>query len=312
MISAIKRFGICAHRFRRRTQRRGRRKQHAIKVIDTGLRTSTCSYTRMDRRNLINVHSISNSTKTLCGLRVGCFSAQPVQRSCDKGTEISTFICDQHIDIPFITETWLKPHGDEGRLHDLTPAGYMAKSFPRESRGGGIALVYNKCLSNLIFIIATFSFHHQSFEVIRLSITLTSGNIIFFCLYRPSPSRNNQLTDSSFFSEFSFLLDQCNTLSSKSIILEHLNVHFDIPTNRLVLKINSLLNRYSFYEAVTAPTTKFGHTLDIACLDVMMTLYVPLLLPSDFHLIITVLSVTFLQSNLLTMLNSNSQDIYVA
>ena len=62
VISAIKRFDICAHRIRRRTQRGDRRKQHAIKVIDTGLRTSTCSYTRMVRRNLINLHSISNGT----------------------------------------------------------------------------------------------------------------------------------------------------------------------------------------------------------------------------------------------------------
>ena len=220
MISAIKRFGICAYRLRRRTHRGGRRKQHAIKDIDTDLRTSTCSYTRMDRRNLINVHSISNSKKTLSGLRVGCFNAQSVQRNCDKRTENSTFICDQHMDILFITETWLRPHGDEGRLRDLTPAGYIARSFPRESRGGGIAVVHNKCLSNRISITATFCFHHQSFEVIRLSITLTSGNINFFCLYRPPPSRNNQLTGASFFSDFSFLLDQCNTLSSKSMILE--------------------------------------------------------------------------------------------
>ena len=127
MISAIKRFGVCAHRFSRRTQGGGRRKQHAIKVIDTGLRTSTCSYTRMDRRNLINVHSISNSTKTLSGLRVGCSNALSVQRNCDKRTAISTFICDQHMDILFITEIWPKPHGDEGRLHDLTPTGYTAK-----------------------------------------------------------------------------------------------------------------------------------------------------------------------------------------
>ena len=165
VISAIKRFGICAHRFSRRTQRGGRRKQHAIKVIDTGLRTSTCSYARMDRRNLINVHSISNSTKTLSGLRVGCFNAPSVQRNCDKRTEISTSICDQHMDILFITETWLRPHGDEGRLHDLTPTRYITKSFPRESRGGGIAVVYNKCLSKLISMTATFSLRHQ-FEVI--------------------------------------------------------------------------------------------------------------------------------------------------
>ena len=75
-----------------------------------------------------------------------------------------------YMDILFITETWLKPHDDEGRLHDLTPAGYIAKSFPRESRDGGIAVVYNKCLSKRISITATFCFHHQSFEVIRLSI----------------------------------------------------------------------------------------------------------------------------------------------
>ena len=158
VISAVKRLGIIAHSFSRRTQRGGRRKQHAIKVIDAGLRTSTCSYTRMDRRNLINVHCISNSTKTLSGLRVGCFNAQSVQRNCNKRTDISTFICDQHMDILFIAETWLKPHGDEGRLHDLTPAGYISKSFPRESRGGDIAVVYNKCQSKRISITATFFF----------------------------------------------------------------------------------------------------------------------------------------------------------
>ena len=68
-----------------------------------------------------------------------------------------------------------KPHVDEGSLHDLTPAGFITKSFPRESRGSDVAVVYNRCLS----ITAMFSFDHQSFKVIRLSITLTSGNIKF-------------------------------------------------------------------------------------------------------------------------------------
>ena len=90
-----------------------------------------------------------------------------------------------------------------------------------------------------------------------------SSKIIFFCLYRP-PSRNNQLTDTSFHSEFSVLLDLCNTLSSSSMIIGDLIVHFDITTNPIVLKINSLLNRYNFYQAVTVPTHKSGRTLDIA------------------------------------------------
>ena len=194
-----------------------------------------------------------------------------------------------------MTETWLRPHGDEGRLDDMSPAGYITKSRQRESRGGGIAVVYNKCLSKRISITATFSFHHQSFEVIRLSITLTSGNINFFCLYRPPPSRNNQLTDSSFFSDFSFLLDQCNTLSSKSIILGDINVHFDIPTNHQVLTINSLLNRHSFNQAVTVPIHKFGHTLDIAMLrpndDIVCCTTVTQLHSSDHYCVVCDLSV---------------------
>ena len=48
-----------------------------------------------------------------------------------------------------------------------------------------------------------------------------------------------------FISKYSFLLDPCNTLSSSSIILGDINVYFDIPTNPLVRKINSQLNRYN-------------------------------------------------------------------
>ena len=111
---------------------------------------------------------------------------------------------------------------------------------------------------------------------------LISENINIFCLHRPPSSRNNQLTD---FSEFSFLLDLCNTLLSSSIILGDLNVHYDIPTNPLVLKINSLLNRYSFHQAVTVPTRKFGNTLDIVMLrlndDIVCSTTVTQLLSSD-------------------------------
>ena len=82
-------------------------------------------------------------------------------------------------------------------------------------------------------------------------MSLTSGNINFFCLYKPLSSRNNQLNDPCFLVNF---LDLCNTLSCSSIILGDVDVHFDIPTNPMVLKINSLLNRYSLYHAITVST----------------------------------------------------------
>ena len=121
----------------------------------------------------------------------------------------------------FITETWLEPHGDESILCDLAPADYKVNLFSRESRCGGISVTY-KYLSKRIYIYITviLLYQHVSFKVICLS--LTSGNIRPFCLYRPPPCRNKQLTDTCFLREFHFLFDLCNTLSSSSNILSDL------------------------------------------------------------------------------------------
>ena len=55
----------------------------------------------------------------------------------------------------------------------------------------------------------------------------------------------HQVKKTCFFREIQFLFDLCNTLSSSSITFEGLIEYFDVPTNLLVLKINSLLNRHS-------------------------------------------------------------------
>ena len=93
------------------------------------------------------------------------------------------------------------------------------------------------------------------------------------------------------------MLDQCNTLSNKSIILGDLNVvvyNFDIPTNPLVLKISNLLNRYSFYQAVTVHTHKLDHTLDIVMFrptdDIVCSTTVSQLLMSDHYCVVCDLS----------------------
>ena len=125
----------------------------------------------MNLRNLISVNSIFSSTKTSVVSVWDASMCSLCNETVKKRTEILTFICNQHMDILFIAETWLKLHGNEGR-YDLTPAGYIAKSFPRESRGGGITVIYNKCLSKWISITATLSFHHLSFEVIPPSIAM--------------------------------------------------------------------------------------------------------------------------------------------
>ena len=51
-------------------------------------------------------------------------------RISEKGTEISNFMCKRQIDIKFIIDTWLKPHGGEERLRDLTPASNLIWYLP--------------------------------------------------------------------------------------------------------------------------------------------------------------------------------------
>ena len=76
-------------------------------------------------------------------------------------------------------------------------------------------------------------------------------------------------------------------------MLGDLNVHFYIPTNPLMLKIISLLNRYSFYQAVTVPTHKLGHILDImfrCTYDIVCSTTVTQLLSSDHYCVVCDLS----------------------
>ena len=70
--------------------------------------------------------------------------------------------------------------------------------------------------------------------------------------------------------------------------------YIDVPTNLLVLKINSLLNRYSFYQAVTISTHELGHTLDIVMFrltdDIVCSTTVTQLLSSDHYCVVCDLS----------------------
>ena len=72
------------------------------------------------------------------------------------------------------------------------------------------------------------------------------------------------------------------------------NVHFDIPTNTLVLKINSLLNRYSSYQVITVPTHRLCHTLVIAMFrptdDIVCPTTVTQLPSSDHYCVVCDLS----------------------
>ena len=169
---------------------------------------------------------------------------------------------DFEAEVLFLTETWQGMRGDEAKCTDLTPPGYCMKSFPRSSRGGGLAVIFKDYLSSRICFTTSFPFDHSSFELAQVSLTLLQHNTHLFCLYHPPPSSKNKITDSLFLDQFSDLLDRCNFLRGSLIILGDFNVHYDCPQNSTTARAMDLPFHFNLTQSVSQATHEKGHILD--------------------------------------------------
>ena len=134
------------------------------------------------RANLTRVPLLASARSSVSGLRAALFNARSVGTP-EKRCEISNYINDNAIDLMFLTETRLRSHGDEAKIANLAPSGYAVKSFPRPSRGGGIAVIFRTGLSSHLTVKADFSFTRNTFELVQISVTLQRTVLHFFCMY---------------------------------------------------------------------------------------------------------------------------------
>ena len=210
-----------------------------------------CGHTQ--KGNLIYIDAKKQDTR----FSVCVFNAQSVG-SRDKRTEIVKYICDECVDM-FLTETWMRSHGDEAKYADLKPPGYSLRSFPRATRGGGLAVILRDNFP--VTITTSFPFAHSSFELVKVTLT-APDHVHFFCLYRPPPSKRNKPTDALFLTEFPDFLEYCNLQRSTLLILGDFNMHFDCPTNPNTARILDILQTFNLEQAVSPPTHQRGHILD--------------------------------------------------
>ena len=239
-------------------------------------------------RELHNLSKISHKHD----LKISVFNAHSVQNK-HKRINIVDFIIDEHIDIMFITESWLRVSGEEAILQDLTPAGYKIISVPRESRGGGLLAIFRDHL--LITSCTTFPFNHKSFELLQL--TLTSPHIHFFCLYRVPARKQNGLKNSDFATELPDLLEFTNFLRGKSIILGDFNVHFNKQDDCYTKKILEITHSFNFVQGVNEATfIRSGNTVDWLLYresdNIFKNCYVTHLLTSDHTAVVCRLKAT--------------------
>ena len=246
-------------------------------LLSLSTKTSLLSLSTVDRLKDLNIgyhlprrHRSSRGVKrkkqNLHSFIVASFNAQSVKgnyMAC-KRCEIPTFIKDNGVDLFFVTETWLSAQGDEAVTVELAPSRFDVKSFPRQSRsrGGGIATVNKSTLGSNITFKTNFDFTHTLFEVVQASITLQHNTLHFFCLYRPPPNRQNNLTDSMFTEQSLDLLDYINSLPLFVCHVSNMNIHFDNPLQSLAKHTLTTLNLHNLVQVINKPTNMCGHIID--------------------------------------------------
>ena len=143
---------------------------------------------RITQHSRVSVNRSQSSLKLLF-----FFNSQPCRQI---ATDIYDLIVDNSVDVLMLTETWLYSIGDEAYIATMTPAGYEFRSFSRTgSRGGGIGFVTKTTMSACISFRAL---DYKSFEAVQMRLSLDHVSVVLVCLYRPSQSKRNQLTNSIF------------------------------------------------------------------------------------------------------------------
>ncbi len=126
------------------------------------------------------------------------FNAQSV---CNKTHTIVDYISDHHIDLCYITESWIQD-GDIVTEEELKPNGFDLKNFPRNGcTGGGIALLYKESIKPKLVS----AFERSSFECTEWIIPVqgVSDVVRLVVVYRPPYSHVHPIPVSTFITEFS-------------------------------------------------------------------------------------------------------------
>ena len=260
----LRELGIGYHLASRRSCRAGAKKQRKIGVI-TGFVGGLSSHHQVGANfdNLTTVVPCTGKTHNKQSrpsdksLKMLFLNIQSVR---NKTIEVHDLIVDRQLDIIVLVETWLYDSGDETFITEMTPRGYICRSFPRAGRrGGGICVILRdtligstKCLPLL----------YKSFEAIDIQVSCDSTTISIIGLYRPPPSRKNCLTNRMFFEDFSKLLSDFGNAHREFCIVGDFNFHFDNTINCEVVRLKSLLSDHSLMQLTDRPTHSRGHILD--------------------------------------------------
>ena len=173
----------------------------------------------------------------------------------DKPLILKQMIHDTEIDIFCLCETWIDSEALATIMNSVTPENYTFVHEPRVSgQGGGVGFILRSSFNFTRLQLPIFS----SFEIVGIKINFQSISYIFINIYRLPSSLL-----STFFEEFSSLLEDIATSSSDVFITGDFNIHVDNPENNYSNTLMTILETFGMIQYISFPTHIHGHTLDL-------------------------------------------------
>ena len=210
-------------------------------------------YTSSGSANLANLTYIpcrGYSTVECQKINLGLFN---IRSLLNKASSVNDIICEEKLDIIFLTETWLGTDGAVA-LGVACPPNYNFIQSVREGKGGGgLAYIFSDIFKFKSLSLGSFS----SFEY-QANLFESQSSVIMITIYRP-PKCSKAL----FLTEISELFSICSTDFERILIAGDANLHVDIVTDAIAMGFLQLLHSLDFVQHVTGPTHNHGHTLDL-------------------------------------------------
>ena len=192
-------------------------------------------------------HSPANSHQKL---KLGLFN---IRSLLNKASSVRDIICDEDLDIIFLTESWLGTDGAVPLAAACPPNFSYTQSARQGKKGGGLVNIFSDNLKFKTLTLGTYiSFEHQA------TLLLNKSPVLMITLYRPPKS-----SKTLFLTELSEFLSICSNNYVRTMVAGDVNLHIDNASDTVAVSFLQLLHSFDFIQHIDGPTHKHGHTLDL-------------------------------------------------
>lgn len=172
----------------------------------------------------------------------------------NKSCILRDLIRDNHLDLFFVTETWLTQY-DSSAIAAFLPPTHDFYHFPREhSRGGGVGIAIKKSIKS----VKTFRRIFQNFECLEANIVQSNKHLTIYIIYRPPQNCHVQ-----FLEEFQSFLTESEMRCSTVIYLGDFNIWMNNVENVRAREFRDILDVHHLDNIVSDPTHRSGNILDL-------------------------------------------------